>query len=80
MTDAGIDGKLYPFTYWLTEEDDRRIDWIVEKTGAKSADEAVASALKFYKGALEAEEANRRRLRSCSFSVFTDGTEVIKSE
>lgn len=46
MTDAGIDGKLYPFTYWLSEEDDRRLMRIMEVTGVTDESEIVAAALR----------------------------------
>lgn len=45
MTDAGTDGKLYPFTFWLSEEDWNRLTRIMEKTGVTDENKIVAAGL-----------------------------------
>ena len=52
MTDAGIDGKLYPFTFWLSEEDWKRLTRIMEKTGVTSEDAVMRAALRNLEGDL----------------------------
>lgn len=52
MTDAGINGELYPFTFWISEEDYRRLTRIMEKTGVTSEDVVIRAALRNLEGDL----------------------------
>lgn len=50
MTDAGINGELYPYTFWLNDEDEKRLKRIAKtsRDSGISYDEVVSEALMWY--------------------------------
>lgn len=68
MTDAGIDGKLYPFTFWISEEDWKRLERLACRLKI-SEDDVIGVVSKFYEEAADAVSKSIMRRGSCSMEV-----------
>lgn len=47
MTDAGINGELYPFTFWISEEDWARLERLARRLKIPE-DDVIGVVSKFY--------------------------------
>lgn len=55
MSDAGLDGNLWPITLWLRSEDEERLERLAEKLDI-SGDEVVRKALEYYEELIEVND------------------------